>query len=49
MLQIRWTKKALNEQANILKYWIKHNNSKTYSKKIAFDIKVKEVLLLQIL
>lgn len=46
MFQIKWTKKALDEQADILKYWIRHNNSKTYSKKIAVEIKAKEFLLL---
>lgn len=47
MFQIKWTRKALHEQADILTYWIERNKSKTYSRKISVDLKAKELLLKQ--
>ena len=45
MLQVRWTKNALHSQQKILKYWIKHNSSNVYSKKLRKEIKTKEKLI----
>ena len=45
MFQIRWTKSALQSQNRILRYWIKHNGSETYSKKLKAEIDAKEKLI----
>lgn len=42
MLQIRWTKSALHKQERILKFWINHNSSDAYSKKLKEEINLKE-------
>ena len=47
MFQIKQTKKALHEQAEILTYWIARNKSNTFSKKILLELKDKELLLKQ--
>lgn len=45
MFQIKWTKDALHDQIKILKYWIKHNRTNSYSMKIAKEVKKTEALL----
>ena len=45
MFQVEWTKKASNQRVDILKFWIKHNQSETYSKKVFAEIIVAEQLL----
>ena len=45
MFQVEWTKKASNQRVDILKFWIKHNHSETYSKKIFAETLVAEQLL----
>lgn len=45
MLQVRWTKNALHSQQRILNYWIEHNSSDVYSKKLRKEIKAKEKLI----
>lgn len=42
MLQIMWTKTALRSQERILKFWITHNSSDAYSKKLKKEINAKE-------
>ena len=45
MLSIKWTEHAKKENADILRFWIKHNQSKVYSKKIRRDTNKKLSLL----
>ena len=46
MFQIIWTDNAIQQQTDILEFWIRHNNSETYSRKILAEIKLHETLLL---
>ncbi len=34
MLSIKWSNRAVKEKSDILRYWVKHNGSETYSEKI---------------
>ncbi|WP_262483382.1 hypothetical protein [Chryseobacterium sp. FH1] len=34
MFQVEWTKKASKQRVDILKFWIKNNQSETDSKKV---------------
>ncbi|KEY18865.1 type II toxin-antitoxin system RelE/ParE family toxin [Kaistella antarctica] len=45
MLSIKWTEHAKRENADILKFWIKHNQSNVYSKKISKETTKKLSLL----
>ncbi len=45
MFQIKWTKKALLDLAETLKYWNIHNSSETYSKKLRLEVKKKQLEL----
>lgn len=44
MFQVEWTKKASKQRVDILKFWIKHNQSETYSKKVFAETLVAEQL-----
>ena len=45
MFQVGWTEKASKQRVDILKFWIKHNQSETYSKKVFAETLVAEKLL----
>ncbi|HCR75884.1 MAG TPA: addiction module toxin RelE [Chryseobacterium sp.] len=45
MFQIKWTRQALLSFADTLKYWIAHNSSQTYSKKLRKEVEKKEKLI----
>jgi plasmid stabilization system protein ParE len=45
MFQVEWTKNASKQRVDILKFWIKHNKSETYSKKVFAETLVAEKLL----
>ena len=45
MFQIEWTEIASKQRITILEFWIEHNQSKTYSKKIFKQTLVAEKLL----
>ena len=45
MFQVEWTKKASKQRVDILEFWIKHNQSETYSKKVFAETLVAEQLL----
>jgi len=48
MFQVEWTKNASKQRVDILKFWIKHNKSETYSKKVFAETLVAEKLLKKI-
>lgn len=45
MFQIIWTDEAIKQQVEIFEYWIEHNQSEQYSKKILEEILEYESLL----
>lgn len=45
MLSIKWTEHARREKAEILKFWIKNNQSNSYSQKIKKETQRKLSLL----
>jgi len=45
MFQVEWTKKASKQRVDILKFWIKHNQSETYSKKLFAETLLAEQLI----
>ena len=45
MFQVEWTKKASKQRVDILKFWIKDNQSETYSKKILAETLLAEQLM----
>jgi len=45
MFQVEWTKNASKQRVDILKFWIKHNKSETYSNKVFAETLVAEKLL----
>lgn len=45
MFQIKWTRQALLSFADTLKYWIAHNSSQTYSKKLRKEVEKKKKLI----
>lgn len=47
MFQIKWEKRAIQEQVAIFEFWNKHNGSDTYSIKIYDELKRIETLLIE--
>ena len=45
MFQIKWTRQALLSFADTLKYWIAHNSSQTYSKKLRKEVETQREVL----
>ncbi|MNK21015.1 hypothetical protein D3C87_392660 [compost metagenome] len=45
MFQVEWTKKASKQRVDILEFWIKNNQSETYSKKVFAETLAAEQLL----
>jgi len=45
MFQVDWTESASQQRIDILEFWIEHNQSETYSKKIFAETLVAEQLL----
>lgn len=45
MFQVEWTKKASKQRVDILEFWIEHNQSETYSKKVFAETLAAEKLL----
>ena len=45
--RIVWTETALKARREILEYWIKHNNNKSYSKKLSSGFKARTQYIAQ--